>query len=262
MKRINLKILIVGALISIACTTKVSEWVLLNSVPEKYLLVYFHKNELSEVENKQNREIESRFKSANLLLKTIRRDELEKPYYGLYFNNQLISEYADRRALDKIAISPLREKITSDLINGKLCVMLYLKSGNSDKDEEGLEIITKTIKNSTFGNIISIVELDRNSADESLFVTLLLNVENDLKEIHEPMLFGIFGRFRSLEPLMAKGISEENINLMIDFFTADCSCLIKDNLPGRSILYSGDWESPQPALVNTILDANPELMHN
>jgi len=83
---------------------------------------------------------------------------------------------------------------------------------------------------------------------------MLLHVESDLKAISEPMLFGVFGRFRALEPLLAKGISEENIHLMIDFLTADCSCLIKDNLPGMSILSDASWDDPKPALVNRILD--------
>lgn len=261
MKNIYLKILIVGAVLSMACTTKVSEWVLLNSVPEKYLLVYFHKNELSGIEKEQNAEIKNQYKTANLLFKTMQRDELEKPYYALYFNNHLIFEFADKKALAHRANSPLRKIIASDLTNGKLCVMLYLKSGNSEKDEKGLTVLNNTIKTSPFGNIIRVVELDRKNMEESLLVSMLLSVENDLNEIQEPMLFGIFGRLRALEPLLANGISRENINLMIDFFTADCSCLIKDHLSGRSLLYTGSWENPQPALVNSILDANPELMH-
>jgi hypothetical protein len=76
------------------------------------------------------------------------------------------------------------------------------------------------------------------------------------------MLFGIFGRFTALEPLLAKGISQENINLMIDFLTADCSCLIKDNLPGVNILYKSSWENPSPAMVNSILETNPSLLHH
>jgi hypothetical protein len=85
----------------------------------------------------------------------------------------------------------------------------------------------------------------------------LLNVEDDLKTIPEPMLFGIFGRFKALEPLLGKGITEENIRLMIDFLTADCSCLIKDNLPGTDILFTNNWDNPTTALVNKILDENP-----
>lgn len=261
MKQIYLKILIIGALISMACTTKVSEWVLQNSVPDKYLLVYFHKNELTELEKLQNKGLENQFKSSNLLLKTMQRDEIEEPYHALYFNNRLISEYRNDKELKNIVTSPFRKKVADELMTGKLCVMLYLKSGNSEKDEKGLAVLNKTLETSPFGNIISVVEMDRNNADESLFVSMLLNVESDLKEFQEPMLFGIFGRFRALEPLLAKGISKENLDLMIDFFTADCSCLIKDNLPGMSILYNGIWEDPQPALVNTILDENPGLVH-
>ncbi len=261
MKRIYLKILIVGAVLSMACTTKVSEWILLNEAPQKYVLVYFHKNKLTETIRSQNNDVKNQLKQANILFKTMETDEIEKPYYALYFNNHLITKFEDYKAVDKIAASPLSTKIASDLKQGKLCVMLYLKSGDGEKDKNSLETTNKALESSPFANIISLVELDRSSGDEKLLVSMLLNVESDLKEIHEPMLFGIFGRFRALEPLLAKGISEENIHLMIDFFTADCSCLIKDNLPGRSILCSDNWENPQPALVNTILDANPELIH-
>jgi len=88
---------------------------------------------------------------------------------------------------------------------------------------------------------------------------MLLNVEDDLKSIQEPMLFGVFGRFKALEPLLGKGISEENIRLMINYLTAECSCLIKDDLPGTDILFSGSWENPVPALLNKIIDENPAL---
>jgi hypothetical protein len=90
---------------------------------------------------------------------------------------------------------------------------------------------------------------------------MLLSVEDDLKSIAGPMLFGIFGRFKALEPLLGKGISEENISLMIDFLTADCSCLIKDNLPGTDILFTNNWDNPATAMVNKILDENPSLQH-
>lgn len=262
MKRIYLKILLGAALLSLACTTKVSEWILLNEVPDKYVLVYYHNNPLNESERMQNAELKNRFKEANILFTAEMKGDIKTPYYTLYFKNDLIAEFNDFNALKKLANSPLREQIATELKNGKLCVMLYLKTGNEEKDRKGLDSLNKTLQASAFGNIISVLELDRKGVEEKLLVSMLLNVENDLKFIDEPMLFGIFGRFRVLEPLLAKGISEENIKLMIDFLTADCSCLIKDNLPGRSILINDSWENPKPAMVNTILDANPELMHN
>ncbi len=261
MKRIHLKVIVIGALISMACTTKVSEWVLLNSVPDRYLLVYFHENELTETVIKQHSELENQFKSANILFKTMQKDEIEKPYYTLYFNNRFIAVYANEKELENLVASPLRENIANELMAGKLCVMLYLKCGIPEKDDKGLEVLNKSLAASPFGDVIMILELERESLEESQFVSMLLNVESDLKNIEEPMLFGIFGKFRALEPLLAKGISQENINLMIDFFTADCSCLIKDDLPGKSILFNGKWQYPQTALVNKILDENPHLEH-
>lgn len=261
MKRIYFKILIIGALLSIACTTKVSEWVLLNSVPDTYLLVYFHDNEISETVKKQHSEIENQFKTANILLKTMQSDEVEKPYYALYFNNRLIKENISEKEFETLAFSPLRQTVANELMNGKLCVMLYLKCGIPEKDEKGLEVVKTSVAASPYAEAITVLELDRKNTEESQLVSLLLNVEDDLKDINEPMLFGVFGKFRALEPLLANGISTENINLMIDFLTADCSCLIKDNLPGSSILYNGVWENPQTALVNKILDSNPDLEH-
>lgn len=256
-----LRIIVTAGLISLACTTKVSEWVLLNSLSDQYTLFYFHKAALSESAKRQNAEINKGIKAANIQLRNVLKQDINEPYYALYYKNRLFSAYNEFNDLDNLTSSPLRERIAGELMAGKLCVLLYLKTDIKEKDDQGLQVIRKTIASSPFSNIIPVVELSRNSREEMHFVSMLLNVESDLKNIREPMLFGIFGRFRALEPLLAKGISEENINLMIDFFTADCSCLIKDNLPGTDILYSGNWENPVPALVNKIFDENPALLH-
>lgn len=261
-KSIYLKIILIAGIISLACTTKVSEWVLLNSLPNEYLLVYFYKDSVSETVKQHNSEIARDIKSANIQFKTIRKNGIDKPYYALYYNNRLFSKYYDYSELERLSVSPLREKIAGEIMAGKLCVMLYLKTGIPEKDDPALQIIKRTVTASPFREIIPIIEIERKSIEEKHFVSMLLNVESDLKDINEPMLFGIFARFKALEPLVAKGISEENINLMIDFLTADCSCLIKDNMPGTDILYTNNWENPLPALVNSILDENPLLMHH
>jgi len=261
MKSSYLKILIIAGVISLACTTKVSEWVLLNGVPNQYSLVYYHNAMLSENQKQQNSEITKDIKDSNVLFKNVQSKEVVKPYYALYYNERLFSKYNDSKELDNLSFSPLREKIAGQLMAGKLCIMLYLKTGDDQKDNSGLQILKKTISSSPFGEIITIIELSRNDINEKHFVSMLLNVEDDLSAIKEPMLFGIFGRFKALEPLIAKGITEENINLMISFLTSDCSCLIKDDLPGTDILFTNNWENPAPALVNAIIDANPSLIH-
>lgn len=262
MKSVYLKIMIVAGILSLACTTKVSEWVLLNSLPDRYLLVYYHNGTVSDAVKLKNSELENRLKTANVTFRQAQKEDIKQSYFALYYNNRLFSEYADYNAVKGLESSVLRDQIAKELMAGKLFVMLYLKTGNRAKDEQGLLAIKNSVASSPFGNIITVVELERNNVEEEHLVSMLLNVESDLKTISEPMLFGIFGRFRVLEPLVAKGISEENIRLMIDFLTADCSCVIKDDLPGLSILYKINWENPQPALVNKIIDSNPKLEHH
>ena len=261
MKPLYIRIITIAGLISLACTTKVSEWVMLNALPNQYTLVYFHKAPLTEETIRKNDDLNKNISEANIQFKNVNRDDIDKPYYGLYYENRLFSTYNDPEKLKNLVSSPLRDKIAGDLKGGNLCVLVYLRSGIKEKDEKGIGIVKKTVESSPFGKIIPVIELSRSDNGEEQFISMLLNVETDLKGIREPMLFGVFGRFKALEPLLAGGITEENINLMIDFLTADCSCLIKDNLPGTDILYINKWELPATALVNAILDENPSLMH-
>jgi len=259
MRRNNLKIILLAGIMSLACTTRVSEWVLLNSLPNAYTLVYFHKTPLSEFSKKQNQAVAEKIKPANIQFQSVSKPEIAGSYYGLYYQNRLFSKFETADELAGLSSSPLREKIAAELMAGKLCVMLYLKTDNKEKDEKGLSTLHRAIASSPFSEIITVVELSRNSREEFHFASMLLNVEDDLKDIQQPMLYGIFGRFKALEPLLGKGISEENINLMIDYFTAECSCLIKDALPGTDILFTDKWENPKTALLNKIIDDNPQL---
>jgi hypothetical protein len=261
MKAFYLKCILIAGVLSLACTTKVSEWVLLNSDPNQYTLVYLHKNTETEKTKIQNAALSGQVSAANVKFKSVVSEDADHPFYALYYGNRLFSRFDDPGQLKDLISSPLRNKIAAELMAGKLCVMVYLQSGNPEKDLKGLMTIRESVAESPFGAIIPVVELSRNDQTEKHFVSMLLNVESDLKNIKEPMVFGVFGRFKALEPLLAGGITKENINLMIDFLTADCSCLIKDDLPGTDILYVNKWDSPATALVNEILDANPSLMH-
>ena len=256
MRPVYFKMIILAGIISLACTTRVSEWVLLNSLPNQYTLICFHNGTLNETLKKQNLNVADRIKTANIQFKTISRPDIKEPYYGLYYEDQLFSRYNNPEEFRNLTTSPLREKIAAELKAGKLCVMVYLTTDNKEKDEKGLRTLQRAIGSSPFGKIITVVELSRNSKEEAQFTSLLLHVEDDLNGIREPMLFGVFGRFKALEPLVGTGISEENINLMIGYLTAECSCLIKDDLPGTDILFTNKWDNLLPALLNQIIDAN------
>jgi len=259
MKRKFFTIILLAALISLACTTRMSEWVLLTALPNQYTLVYFYNGSVSESVKNQNQKLAKGISTANIQFKTVSRQKIAEPYYGLYYEGRFFTKFETVDDLRGLTTSPLREKVAAELMAGKLCVMLYLKTDNKEKDDRGLITLRSAIESSPFNNIITVVELSRNSWEEHHFASLLLNVEDDLRDIQEPMLFGIFGRFKDLEPLLGGGISGENINLMIDYFTAECSCLIKDDLPGTDILFRDQWEHPQTALLNKIIDDNPVL---
>jgi hypothetical protein len=261
MKSFYLKFIVIAGILCLACTTKVSEWVLLNAEAGRYTLVYLHNNSVPDKIKTENDALGKDFSIANISFRDVVKDDAAQPYYALYYGGRLFTKYDSPDQVQGLLSSPLREKIAGEIMKGKLCIMLYLNSGIRDKDEKGLAVLKKAVGSSPFSAIIPVVELNRTDPEERHFVSMLLNVESDLKNLREPMLFGIFGKFKALEPLVAGGITEENINYMIEFLTADCSCLIKDNLPGTDILYKGNWDSPATSMVNAILDANPSLMH-
>jgi len=253
------RLIVIAGLLSLACTTRVSEWVLLNALPEQYSLIYFHSSPLTEPVISQNKAFLKKAEKANIRFRTVNRKDIKDPYWGLYYEDRLFSTFRNSSELNSLVNSPLREKIAAELMEGKLCVMVYLKTDDPEKDARGMATLRTALSSSPFGKIITVAELSRNSKEEAHFASLLLNVEDDLKSIQEPMLFGVFGKFKALEPLLGRGITEENIRLMISYLTAECSCLIKDDLPGTDILFSGSWDNPKPALLNKIIDENPAL---
>lgn len=260
MKPLYLRIIILAGIISLACTTRVSEWVLLNALPKQYTLIYFYNRAITESEKKQNLSVAEKIKTANIQFKTVFKKDITEPCWGLYYEDRLFSRYKNSSELTNLTVSPLREKIALELMAGKLCVMVYLKSDIKEKDDKGLLTLQNALVSSPFGKIVTVMELSRTNNEESHFISMLLNVEDDLKGISEPMIFGVFGRFKALEPLLGKGITEENIGLMIDYLTAECSCLIKDDLPGTDILFTDKWDNPLPALLNNIIDVNVPLV--
>ncbi|MBN1108622.1 MAG: hypothetical protein JXA55_07620 [Bacteroidales bacterium] len=257
-----IRILALAGLFGLACTTKVSEWVLLNTAPEEYQLVCYHTSQASESMRQQNENIAAELKNANIKFRTAVRENEKSPWYELSYKNIPFARFSNAGELKGLSSSPVREKIADEIMAGKLCVMVFLKSGDEAKDKPRLDILRKTVATSPFRSVITLTELERNDTDELHFISMLLNVEDDLKDLNEPMLFGVFGRFRALEPLAGRGITGENIGLMVDFLTADCSCLIKDDLPGASILFTNKWENPMPAMVNRIFDEDPSLLHH
>lgn len=95
-------------------------------------------------------------------------------------------------------------------MSGKLWCDALSQDGIPAKDDPELQIIKRTITASPFREIIPVVELDRNNVEEKHLVSMLLNVEDDLKEINEPMLFGVFCKVQKLSNhFLAKGLQKK-----------------------------------------------------
>ena len=115
MKRNYYRITILAGLLSLACTTRVSEWILLNVPANQYSLIYFHQDPLTEAERKQNQDIADKIETANIQFNTISRSGISEPYYGLYYAGRLFSKYETADELVGICSSPLRQEIADEL---------------------------------------------------------------------------------------------------------------------------------------------------
>lgn len=190
--------------------------------------------------------------------------------------------------------SPVRDELRKRLLSGQTAVWLLLESGDAAKDnaahaalQETMKTITEKVKlpdgvvtqdeasqpNPTRRHEnadvlqtdlplkidFSILRLSRSDQREAALIAMLMRLEPDLGDfIGEPMVFPIFGRGRSLEPLIGKGIHDDNILQTATYLCGACSCEIKDQNPGMDLLISADWSSVDNAPVIETVRIEPK----
>ena len=168
----------------------------------------------------------------------------------------------------KLVSSPVRTQIFNKLTTGTSAVWILLKSGNAEADLKAEETLSKSLaeaaviyskkieekkdeddlKKDLLTSIplevkFEYISLDRHSAEENIFINMLLTLEPDLKEIKQPMAFAVYGRGRCLPPLIGKGISRNNlVNEDCAYLCGDCTCEVKEQNPGTDLLIAHDWE--------------------
>jgi hypothetical protein len=94
---------------------------------------------------------------------------------------------------------------------------------------------------------------------------MLMNSEADLAELNEPLVFPVFGRGRSLLPLVGAGITPENIRGSARFLAGACSCQVKEQNPGFDLLVAANWNelipwAKSPVSTGDRLSKPPELL--
>ena len=94
---------------------------------------------------------------------------------------------------------------------------------------------------------LGVLKVARSDAAEKWLVRMLLSVESDLQEYvdknpNEPLVFAIYGRGRAMPPFAGKGITTENLADCAVFLAGACSCMVKDQNPGKDLLIRWNWD--------------------
>lgn len=181
--------------------------------------------------------------------------------------------------------SPVRDELRKRLLSGQTAVWLLLESGDATKDDaahaalqDSMKLVAERVKlpdgvitqeeagqpdarrrhenadvlqtDLPLKMEFSILRLSRKDEREAALVAMLMHLELDLGEFAgEPMVFAVFGRGRALEPLIGKGIHDDNILQTATYLCGACSCEIKDQNPGMDLLISADWSAVDNAPV-------------
>ncbi len=178
----------------------------------------------------------------------------------------------------RIVDSPLRRELATRILKGESSIWLLIESGDKEKDDEAEKMLTKEmarakdelkIPDGVVGqneladgaeapansdNILqsdvplkidfSLIRVNRLNQDESIFLKMFLNLEDDLGDWSaEPMAFPVFGRGRVLEPLIGRGITADNILEHSGYLCGACSCEVKDQNPGMDLLMAVNWDA-------------------
>ena len=173
--------------------------------------------------------------------------------------------------VDLLLDSPARREVADRLLAGESAVWVLLESGDAKKDGAAADLLTKELERmaevielpeavedeeaeleyGAFGAIeagpplkvaFSLLRLSRSDPRESVFVSMLLGTEPDLKTLDDAMVFPIFGRGRALFALVGAGITRDNILDACSFLAGPCSCQVKSLNPGTDMLMAVNWE--------------------
>jgi hypothetical protein len=203
----------------------------------------------------------------------------ELPVFAVWYPDQMGKEVPlwtirlTPSVIQDLMISSKRKQMAESLINGESVVWVFVPSGNSKMDEEAMALIRQELESAvdkysktpfyvlsgnrkkelTYGFPILTVSPD--DANERFFLDMLLHSESDLLEYtHEPMVFIVFGRGRSLGCLFGEYITSDKIQDAIAFLSGACSCEVKALNPGMDLLLAAPWDQ---VVMDSFVDDTP-----
>jgi hypothetical protein len=175
----------------------------------------------------------------------------------------------DADAARAVVDSPLRRDIAKRILQGETAVWILVECGDATRDNAAAERLQAALAKASeevhleqpgpddpgydpawslessleLKVAFSMVRLKRDQPEERVLTSMLLQTESDLSTAREPIAFPIFGRARSLLPLVGKGISQRNVVETCAFLVGWCSCQAKELNPGVDLPVATDWDA-------------------
>jgi hypothetical protein len=173
----------------------------------------------------------------------------------------------DGKVARAIIDSPARQKIAKRLLSGDSSVWVLLESGDKAQDDAAAKTLKTELarmneelklpeQTPTYDDdpdedevavelklAFTMLRISRTDPAEAMLVKMLLNSEEGLTELKEPIAFPFFGRGRALAAFAGKGINAENIEDASVFLVGKCSCQVKELNPGTDIMFSVNWDA-------------------
>ncbi|NLX98312.1 MAG: hypothetical protein GXY83_19310 [Rhodopirellula sp.] len=189
---------------------------------------------------------------------------------------ELSASRLDEAAVAAMVSSPMRTRLGELLDQGNAAVLLLIPGKDEVENTRVKEAIRETIAQAASGQIpvasidpgvppmpgaatdeaaedalaaasrleLATATLARTDPAEKWLLESLMKIEPDLHEYRdEPMVFAVYGRGRSMEPYIGKGVTVENLCQLVAFLAGACSCMVKEQNPGVDLLFQWDWES-------------------
>ncbi|MGD9714679.1 MAG: hypothetical protein AB7V46_21860, partial [Thermomicrobiales bacterium] len=158
--------------------------------------------------------------------------------------------------------SPARRKVVRHLTRGASAVWVLLACGDRKADDAAETLLKRELSRMEKEIVLPeqpeedsmlltalplkvlfpIVRINRTDPDESAFVRMLMNSEEELAGAKGPVIFPIFGRGRALWSLEGETLTAREIEATARFLCRDCSCRVKDDNPGTDVLIVADWD--------------------
>lgn len=162
-------------------------------------------------------------------------------------------------SIGAVLTSPARQRIKEHLMEGHAAVWLLVESGDPVRDEVAIDTLTGTLrafekshsqprpspgtKSATVAPLplhFSVVRVTRDDSAEEFLLKILVPVNAPSPM---PTAYPIFGRGRTLPPLVGRRLNEESIVQACQRVLSQCTNDLRETSRGSELLLGADWQS-------------------